>query len=239
LHVPEYAGQPDAEHPTQGRLPDGKLVWQPPTQLPEALSSLASFANTDSCAAVNGVVGDVRRDATAVALGLYDLAICFALCGLATRFGASTVMLGSEEVVAVAVCDIAVPLRPHSSSAIDKIATARLEMKCDENLIAMPSQMLGQPIPSPSRHAGYQRLMRTANFKSGHQRSKQTSAHVSDTPKCNAAVQAAFGAAAAFRAGIVIAATPITTQPSPIHAVGDRLSPRNSTPSATPIGTRK
>jgi len=33
-----------------------------------------------------------------------------------------------------------------------------------------------------------------------------------------------------FLAGIVIAATPITTQPRPIHAVGDRLSPRNATP---------
>ena len=40
-------------------------------------------------------------------------------------------------------------------------------------------------------------------------------------------------------AGIVIAATPMTTQPRPIHAVGDRLSPRNRTPNATPIGTRK
>lgn len=43
----------------------------------------------------------------------------------------------------------------------------------------------------------------------------------------------------AFGTGIVIAATPITTQASPIHAVADGLSPRNSTPSATPIGTRK
>src|ERR1700687_2620392 len=42
----------------------------------------------------------------------------------------------------------------------------------------------------------------------------------------------------AFHAGIVIAATPTTTQPSPIHAVDLRLSPRNTPPSATPIGTR-
>jgi len=42
-----------------------------------------------------------------------------------------------------------------------------------------------------------------------------------------------------LRAGIVIAATPTTTQPSPIHAVGDRLSPSNSTLIATPIGTRR
>ena len=44
---------------------------------------------------------------------------------------------------------------------------------------------------------------------------------------------------AARRAGIVIAATPITTQPRPIHAVGVSFSPRKATPSATPIGTRR
>jgi hypothetical protein len=58
----------------------------------------------------------------------------------------------------VAVCDIAVPLRPHRSSAIDKIATARLVTKRNENLIAMSSQMRGQPIPS--RNAGYHVPMR-------------------------------------------------------------------------------
>ena len=41
------------------------------------------------------------------------------------------------------------------------------------------------------------------------------------------------------RAGIVIAATPTTTQPSPSHAVELNCSPRKTTPSATPIGTRK
>ena len=46
-------------------------------------------------------------------------------------------------------------------------------------------------------------------------------------------------AAATFLAGIVIAATPVTTQAKPVHAVEVRLSPSNSTPSATPIGTRK
>jgi len=46
-------------------------------------------------------------------------------------------------------------------------------------------------------------------------------------------------AAAGFRAGIVIAATPATTQARPAHAVGDRVSPRKMTLSATPIGTRK
>jgi hypothetical protein len=39
----------------------------------------------------------------------------------------------------VEVRDIAVPLRPHSSS-IDKIATAGLATKSDEHLMAMSSQ---------------------------------------------------------------------------------------------------
>jgi len=52
-----------------------------------------------------------------------------------------------------------------------------------------------------------------AEFKSGHFTNFGGSQRY---PKCNAAVQAALGTAAAFRAGIVIAATPTTTQPSPI-----------------------
>ena len=46
-------------------------------------------------------------------------------------------------------------------------------------------------------------------------------------------------AAAGFLAGMVIAATPATTQAKPTHAVGGRVSPRKMTLSATPIGTRK
>jgi hypothetical protein len=68
-------------------------------------------------------------------------------------------MLGREVVASpegVAVCDIAVPLRPHSSSVIDKIATARLEMKRDENLIAMSSRKRVQLILSPSWNAAPQ-----------------------------------------------------------------------------------
>ena len=150
-------GQPDAEHPTQGWLPFGKLVAQPPEQLLMDLSSLAIFPNTDSCAGVSArAVGDVRRDATSFPLALYDLAIRLALCGLATCFGAWTVMAGSGEVVPVAICDIAVPVRPHSSSAINKIGTARLEMKRDENLIAMSSQKRVQLILSPSLNAAPQ-----------------------------------------------------------------------------------
>jgi hypothetical protein len=55
--------------------------------------------------------------------GLYGVAVGSALCGLATGFGATTVMAGSEEVAPVSVFDIAVPLRPHSN-AIDEM-TAR------------------------------------------------------------------------------------------------------------------
>jgi hypothetical protein len=101
-----------------------KLVWQPSVQLLEVFSSAASFANTESGAGV-GVVGDVRRDATVFATRL-------GLCGLATCFGAWTVMLGSVEPVAV--CDTAVPLRPHSN-AVDKMATAEGATKTDDHLI--------------------------------------------------------------------------------------------------------
>ena len=52
-------------------------------------------------------------------------------------------------------------------------------------------------------------------------------------------VQTAFPIGFAFRAGIVIAATPTTTQASPIHAVEVNCSPRKTTPTATPIGTRR
>jgi hypothetical protein len=93
---------------------------------------------------VGGVPGDtvLRTVLRATARG-------FGFCGLATCFGAWIVMLGREVAPGgVSVCDIAVPLRPHSSSAIDRIATARLEMKRDENLIAVSFQMRGQPIPS-------------------------------------------------------------------------------------------
>lgn len=41
------------------------------------------------------------------------------------------------------------------------------------------------------------------------------------------------------RAGIVMAATPRTTQPSPIQAVWLKVSPRKATLMATPIGTRR
>ena len=52
-------------------------------------------------------------------------------------------------------------------------------------------------------------------------------------------VQAVSPTGLGFRAGIVIAATPTTTQASPIHAVEVNCSPRKTTPTATPIGTRK
>jgi len=82
-----------------------------------------------------GVAGDVRGDSVWATLR------GFGVCGLATCFGASTTTSGSmaaarPEVVAVA--DIAGPLRPHRSSSIDKIATAGLATKSDENLMAIP-----------------------------------------------------------------------------------------------------
>jgi hypothetical protein len=98
------------------------------------LASFASYAAGDIGDADGvGVVGDVRGDTV-----LRATARCFGFCGMATCFDASTTTLGSEVVAppeGVAVCDIAVPLRPHRSSAIDKIATARLATKSDEGFM--------------------------------------------------------------------------------------------------------
>jgi hypothetical protein len=104
--------------------------------------AFGSFASSRSAGDIGdadgvGVVGDVRGDTV-----LRATARCSGFCGLATCFGASTTTLGSEVVAppeGVAVCDIAVPLRPHSSSAIDKIATARLATKSNEAFIAASS----------------------------------------------------------------------------------------------------
>jgi hypothetical protein len=96
------------------------------------------------------VVGDVRADEV-----LRATARAFGLSALVTCFGASTTTLGSAAVPppeGVAACDVTVPAGPHSS-AIDRVATARLAAKSDENLMAMSSQMPGQAIPS--RSAGY------------------------------------------------------------------------------------
>ena len=74
---------------------------------------------------------DVRRDSV-----LRATARGSGFCGLATCFGASTTTLGSEVVAppeGVAVCAIAVPLRPHSG-ATAKLATK----KSEENFMAIP-----------------------------------------------------------------------------------------------------
>jgi hypothetical protein len=137
LHVDEDAGQPETEHPTQGRLPDLKLVTQPSTQLPVVFSSFASCAAGDIGDADGvGVVGDVRRD-----MVLRATARCFNFCGLATCFGASTTTLGRVVAPAEGVADIAVLLRPHSSSAIGKKATAGPETKMNEVFMAIFSQI--------------------------------------------------------------------------------------------------
>ena len=132
LHVDEKLGKAAKEHPTQGASPDLKLDAQPPAQLP--VMAFGSFASSRSAGDIGdvdgvGVVDDVRGDTV--------------LRATARCFGASTRTLGSEVVAppeGVAVCDIAVPLRPHSSSAIDKIATARLATKSNEAFIAASSR---------------------------------------------------------------------------------------------------
>ncbi|UPK35100.1 hypothetical protein IVB18_45190 [Bradyrhizobium sp. 186] len=58
--VDEYT-PPEMEHPCQGSLPDLKLDWQPPTQLPVLLAILASCAASDIGDAV-AAVGAVRED---------------------------------------------------------------------------------------------------------------------------------------------------------------------------------
>jgi hypothetical protein len=73
-------------------------------------------------------VDDIRRDAPLLATGL-DLR------GLATCFGASTVILGSWEAESVAVCDTA---GPHSKT-VDKIVTAEGATKLDDNLMTISS----------------------------------------------------------------------------------------------------
>ena len=128
LHVGDNAGQLETEHPCQGSSPCLKLVTQPPTQLPVALASLASFADTDSGAEGACVVCDVRWTTA-----LWVTALCI---GRATRLGASIVTLGSEAAEPVAVCDIAVPLRPHINSMVAVLATTRVE----EDLMAISSQ---------------------------------------------------------------------------------------------------
>lgn len=140
LQVDEYMPL-DPEHPCHGSLPYLKLVTQPPTQLPVAAASLASFAETDPVAGGACVVCvcAVRRDAVLRATGR-----CL---GTVARFGASTVTLGSEAAEPGGICDSAEPLRLHSSS-IDTIARAGLATKSDENLIVTSSRNRdGQAVP--------------------------------------------------------------------------------------------
>jgi hypothetical protein len=110
-------------------------------QLLEVFSSAASFAIVEPGAGDGVRAGrDVGRAATVfaarpdpcgLATGLCGLAT--GLCGLATCFGASTVMLGRVPEP-VAVCDTAVPLRPHNN-AVDRIATAESATRLDDILI--------------------------------------------------------------------------------------------------------
>jgi hypothetical protein len=97
-------------------------------------SSQASAAGDIGDAGGVAVVGDVPEDTLPLAT-----ARGFGLCGLATCLGASTTTLGS--VVAppegATVCDMAVLLGPHSSSAIDKTATAGPATKWNDAFMAI------------------------------------------------------------------------------------------------------
>jgi hypothetical protein len=120
-------GQADAEHPTQGRPLDGRLDWQPPSQLLTPRSILRSFSSTDSSPAV----GDVPRDTVRLTV-LRVAARCCGLCSLATGFGAWTVMLGRAVGAELgSVRDIAVPL----SNTVDRAAMAESATRLDDILI--------------------------------------------------------------------------------------------------------
>ena len=64
-------------------------------------------------------------------------------CGLATCFGASTVMLGSWAAEAGVGCDIAVPLRLHSN-AVDRSAIAEGATKLDDDVMTISPLNSGQ-----------------------------------------------------------------------------------------------
>jgi hypothetical protein len=131
-------GQADAEHPTQGRPLDGRLDWQPPSQLLTPRSILRSFSSTDSSPAV----GDVPRDTVRLTV-LRVTARCWGLCDLATGFGAWTVMLGRAVGAELgSVRDIAVPL----SNTVDRTARAEGATRLDDILITR-SLKSGDSVP--------------------------------------------------------------------------------------------
>jgi hypothetical protein len=129
----------DALHPTQGASAVLKLVAQPPLQLLADRSSLAIFLNTGLDAADDvSAFRDARR-------AIPWLAVCLARCGLATGFGASTVMPGSEAAEPVAVCAATAPLG--HSRAVDRIATDSA-VKIDDNLMTLSQIRDGNIIPT-------------------------------------------------------------------------------------------
>jgi hypothetical protein len=132
-------------------LPDLKLVSQPPLQLLLALSSFATFPMTEFGAGDGAwavgvrTAGDTRRDTPV-------FAACLGTCvgiGRAACFGASTEIEGSGVAEPAAVCDIAVPLRPHSN-AVDRRTTAEGATKPD-NLMTCPSKSGTEIVPIKCR----------------------------------------------------------------------------------------
>jgi hypothetical protein len=141
-------GQADPEHPTQGRPLDGRLDWQPPSQLLTPRSILRSFSSTDSSPAV----GDVPRDTVRLKV-LRVTARCWDLCDLATGFGAWTVMLGRAVGAELgSVRDIAGPL----SNTVDRTALAERATRLDDILITR-SIKSGKFRPRCRRHTYFRR----------------------------------------------------------------------------------
>jgi hypothetical protein len=120
-------------HPTQGALPDFKLVSQPPLQLLLACSSLAIFPCIESG---NAVDTETTNDT-----GRVRFSTCAGLCGFATR---STAMRGSEGVESVEGCDAA---GTHSNTVANTTA-AEGATTLDDNLMTIsPSCRDGHAVP--------------------------------------------------------------------------------------------
>jgi hypothetical protein len=133
LHVGEKKAFADPEHPFQGWLPYLKLVWQPSVQLLLVRSSSLSLAMTEPGAGVRAAVSVVVRTAGPLRYPAPVFADRADLCGLAACLGAATVTLGSVELGEV--CDIAVPLRPHSiARAAAEDATIRDDIPMTRSL---------------------------------------------------------------------------------------------------------
>src|SRR4051812_516128 len=138
---------PDSLHPTQGSLPCGKLDAQPPLQLLATFSRPAILPITEP-GAYEGVRAVGVRAVDTVRRGAIVFAPRSDTCGLATRFGASTVTGGIVAAEPVGICDAA----GAHSKIVDKAAMVEGTTRLDENLMTMSFQSRTD-IPARQVHA--------------------------------------------------------------------------------------